>query len=132
MCCNRAFRPANSIEKYFCETRFGTIKSVPPSPPIDCECGGQYCPGEKPYTAEELRKIKEVLDQNRAAIESRKIYLEWCERCNDAAEEQYRKEIAEAQEAIRKHIDQKRAAKLAIAAMEDEAWVFEKSANGWI
>ena len=92
MCSSRAFRPANGMEKYFCETRFGTIKSVPQSPTTRCECGG-YCPSEKPYTAEELRRIRDIIVEN--------------------------------QKQIKEHVTRKK-------QKEEDEWVFEKSANGWI
>ncbi len=73
---------------------------------------------DRPHTAEELRLMKWKLD------ELREQHLK--------EEEQLVKKILKAQEKIRKDLDHKRAQKLAAAAMEDEAWVFEKSANGWI
>ena len=76
---------------------------------------------DKPHTPEELWRMKEDLKLQRAMVESR-----------IDKETQMLKEILKAQEKIRKDLDHKRAQKLAAAAMEDEAWVFEKSANGWI
>lgn len=73
---------------------------------------------DRPHTAEELRVMKEKLDKLRES------FLD--------EENELLKKIHAAQEKIRKDIDHKRAQKLACAAMEDEAWVFEKSANGWI
>jgi hypothetical protein len=69
---------------------------------------------DRPHTAEELRVMKEELDALRTK------------------EQTLVTKILKAQDTIRKDIDNKRAAKLAIAAMEDEAWVFEKAAKGWI
>jgi hypothetical protein len=76
---------------------------------------------DRPHTAEELRVMKEKLDTQREMVEN---LID--------KETQILKEILKAQEKIRKDIDHKRAQKLAAAAMEDEAWVFEKAANGWI
>lgn len=75
-------------------------------------------PEDLPHTAEELRVMKEHLDALRNNFNNE--------------ENELLKKIHKAQAAIRKDIDHKRTTKLAIEAMKDEAWVFEKAANGWI
>jgi hypothetical protein len=67
-----------------------------------------------PHTAEELRVMKKELDRIRDEF------------LNE--ENELLKKIHRAQEAIRKDIEQKKAK----TKLEDEAWVFEKAANGWI
>ena len=67
-----------------------------------------------PHTAEELRVMKEELDRIRDEFLTE--------------ENELLKKIHRAQEAIRKDIEQKKAR----VKLEDEKWVFEKSANGWI
>ena len=89
-------------------------------------------PEDRPHTAKELRKMKEELEEMKAYHKWCELQLTVAEKQAKAEEEQLLTKILKAQEKIRKDIDHKRAQKLAAAAMEDEAWVFEKSANGWI
>ena len=69
---------------------------------------------DRPHTAEELRVMKEELDRIRDEFLTE--------------ENELLKRIHRAQESIRKDIEQKKAK----SKLEDEKWVFEQAANGWI
>jgi hypothetical protein len=84
----------------------------------------------KPLSAIELMRIKDDLkcvpkEQQKEIID----FLIWGTTCTDPAEEQYRQEWAaklEKQKILMENI------KKAKAKLDEDGWVFEKSANGWI
>ena len=87
-------------------------------------------PGKGPLSPAELMRLKEDIkdlpkEQQREIID----YMIWGAGCCEAAEEQYRREWAEKLEKEKNLIDN---IKKVRKKLDEEKWVFEEAANGWI